>query len=345
MVLMGVLAIPAISLAQTTEEPGGQVKATAPLGAGPAAAPAVPAAPDKTAPAVSAETAPAAPDKAAPAEKPAKPAVAKTPAKGQAAPVAPAAPEQSPEEELFAQKCASCHSVGKGDRVGPDLKDAHKRREQTWLAQMIKSPNSLLDSDPVARDLLKKYKNVRMPDLGVTDAQTAALVALIERCSTEPCNLAGVFVPVSKATAADVELGRELFVGQTALANDGPPCVSCHTARGMDTVVAGGTLAKDLIHVFARLGDEGLDAALRSPTFPLMKDIYAKHALSKEEAFALRAFLSASNRSEERSDDTYSLLLASFVATVLCLFILSALWSRRLRAVRKPLTQKQGVAS
>lgn len=272
------------------------------------------------------------------------PAVAGAEAAGAEAAGAEAAP-QDPTEELFAEKCASCHSVGKGDRVGPDLKGAHERRDRAWLLRMVKTPNAMLDSDADARALLKKFNNVRMPDLGLSDDQANALVDLIARCSVETCNLAGVFVAVTESTADDIEAGRKLFLGETSLTNGGPPCVSCHTARGTGSSVAGGTLAKDLTHVFARLGDEGLDAALRNPEFPLMKEIYAgDRAMVKEEAFSLRAFFAQSNRAVGEQDDTYSVLLAGILGAVLMLMILNALWSRRLRGVRKPLTQAGGVS-
>ncbi len=251
---------------------------------------------------------------------------------------------QSPGEELFAEKCGSCHSVGKGDRVGPDLKGVHERRSADWLAKMIKTPNAMLGSDPDARALLKKFNNVRMPDLGLNDADVATLIELITRCSVETCNLAGLFVPITEATPADVEFGRQLFVGTVALKGDGPPCISCHTAAGTRVFVAGGNLAKDLTNVFARLGDEGLDGAIKNPPFPLMKDIYAQHKLDKDEAFALRAFFSASNRAVDEGD-SFSVVLASLVGTGLCLIILNLFWRRRLRGVREPMLRSQGVNS
>ncbi len=287
-----------------------------------------------------ADAAPAAVEIAAPA---AVEAAAPTPA---AAPTAKAAGDatQDPGEELFAEKCGSCHSVGKGDRVGPDLKGAHERRSADWLAKMIKTPNALLGSDPDARALLKKFNNVRMPDLGLNDAQVATLIEVITRCSVETCNLAGLFVPITEATPADAELGRQLFVGEIALKGDGPPCISCHIAAGSGAFIAGGTLAKDLSNVFARLGDEGLDGAIKNPPFPLMKDIYAQHKLDKDEAFALRAFFSASNRTVDHGD-SFNVVLASLVGTGLCLIILNLFWRRRLRGVREPMLRSQGVNS
>ncbi|HHH11599.1 MAG TPA: c-type cytochrome, partial [Sorangium sp.] len=64
--------------------------------------------------------------------------------------------------ELFVQKCASCHTVGEGVRVGPDLKDAHKRRDDAWLHLMIQFPSRKLDSDPDARAMVAEFKGVRM---------------------------------------------------------------------------------------------------------------------------------------------------------------------------------------
>ncbi len=255
---------------------------------------------------------------------------------------------QSPGEQLFSEKCSSCHSIGKGDRVGPDLKNAHERRDAAWLSKMIATPSAQLSSDPDARALLKKFNNVRMPDLGLTPDQVTLLIETIARCSVQTCNLAGVFVAVTEAGPADVERGRQLFLGEIALVNDGPPCISCHTARDMQASVAGGTLAKDLTHVFARLGDEGLDGALKNPSFPLMKDIYANRKLDKDEVFALRAYFSSSNRSTT-DEDSISVFLVATIGTILCFFILNLFWRRRLLGVRKPLVGnrvgRQGVTS
>ncbi len=250
---------------------------------------------------------------------------------------------QSPAEQLFSEKCASCHSIGKGDRVGPDLKGAHERRDDAWLSKMIATPSALLGTDADARAMLKKYNNVRMPDLGLSGEEVSTLVELIKRCSAEECNLAGSFVAVTEALPADVERGRRLFLGVESLVAGGPPCVSCHTAAGTKAFIGGGTLAKDLTHVFARLGDEGLDGAIKNPPFPIMIDVYAKRRPDKDEAFALRAFLSASNRSTEQGD-SISVFLVAVGGTAFCFFILNLLWKRRLRGVRKPMVHR-GVTS
>ncbi|MBI3297207.1 MAG: c-type cytochrome [Elusimicrobia bacterium] len=87
---------------------------------------------------------------------------------------------------LFQSKCSKCHTVGKGDRVGPDLKGVTVRRTNEWLTSFIAKPGALLDSDPEAKKLLERFSGVRMPDAGLSPAQTAGLVAYLEAVSAGP---------------------------------------------------------------------------------------------------------------------------------------------------------------
>jgi hypothetical protein len=41
--------------------------------------------------------------------------------------------------ELFSRQCSSCHTIGKGDLVGPDLNGVTGRRDRAWLARFIRS--------------------------------------------------------------------------------------------------------------------------------------------------------------------------------------------------------------
>lgn len=254
-------------------------------------------------------------------------------AEGQAAPD-PAA------VELFVAKCASCHTVGKGPRVGPDLAGAVDRRGRAWVERFIAAPGTMLDSDPQAQALLREFGGVRMPDLGLTVEQAAQLADLVTLCSAATCDLQGKFTPVAQATAAQVALGHDLFTGRAPLQNGAASCISCHTAVGTVAPIAGGTLAKDLTHAFARLGDEGLDAALRAPAFPVMGKVFAARPLTADEAFALRAFLDSSNRTTAPVQQPLSLPLLAFLAAAAVLGVLNAIWARRLRGVRTSLVAR-----
>ena len=56
---------------------------------------------------------------------------------------------------IFAKKCASCHTFGKGDLVGPDLKGVNERHPRAWLLAWIRSSENvicLLYTSPSPRD-------------------------------------------------------------------------------------------------------------------------------------------------------------------------------------------------
>jgi protein SCO1/2 len=77
---------------------------------------------------------------------------------------------------LFAKECAACHSIGHGDKLGPDLKDVARIRDRPWLARYIAHPDSMLAAgDPIAKALHAKYK-VTMPNLRVGDRDLDALL-------------------------------------------------------------------------------------------------------------------------------------------------------------------------
>lgn len=246
-----------------------------------------------------------------------------------------------PTAALFVAQCASCHTIGQGPRVGPDLANAHERREPSWLREMILNPSELLDRDPDARELLGEYNNMRMPDLDLSSEEVDLLVELIARCSAEPCVLAATFMPATDAAEADFLRGEALFVGNERTANGSVPCIACHDVDGLSTYVPGGTLAVNLTHVFARLGDEGLAAALQNPAFPLMNKIFADHPLETGEAFALRAFLYEANQVDASAESAASVPLVGMLGTAVVLVVLNAFWRRRLRGVRQVLTRRQ----
>jgi protein SCO1 len=82
---------------------------------------------------------------------------------------------------LFQSRCAACHTVGKGDAVGPDLAGVTTRRDRAWLVQYLRAPDQMLaEQDPIAVALLAKYKNVSMPNLHLSDGETATVLSYLE---------------------------------------------------------------------------------------------------------------------------------------------------------------------
>ncbi|MFL6571051.1 MAG: SCO family protein [Burkholderiales bacterium] len=89
-------------------------------------------------------------------------------------------------EYLFASRCSVCHSLGQGDKMGPDLLDVTARRERTWLLRYIQVPDQVLASgDPIAKTLYEKYQKARMPNVGLGGADVAAIVSYLEAQSSK----------------------------------------------------------------------------------------------------------------------------------------------------------------
>jgi protein SCO1/2 len=76
---------------------------------------------------------------------------------------------------VFESRCSSCHTIGGGDRIGPDLLGVTERRDPAWLKRYLKEPEKVLaEGDPTATALFEKYKRVNMPNLnlGADDIST-----------------------------------------------------------------------------------------------------------------------------------------------------------------------------
>jgi protein SCO1/2 len=82
---------------------------------------------------------------------------------------------------LFATRCAACHTIGNGDKVGPDLLGVTSVRDRAWLGRIITEPDKLIDEkDPIATALFKKYREVRMPRLGLPEADVNTLIEFMK---------------------------------------------------------------------------------------------------------------------------------------------------------------------
>jgi protein SCO1/2 len=82
---------------------------------------------------------------------------------------------------IFATHCAACHTIGHGDKIGPDLLGVTSLRDRDWLARFISTPDKMLEEkDPLATALFDKYKQVIMPNLRLGNPDLNELLKFLE---------------------------------------------------------------------------------------------------------------------------------------------------------------------
>lgn len=243
---------------------------------------------------------------------------------------------------FFKQNCFSCHTIGGGRLVGPDLKDVTLRQDREWLARFILNPQGMIGrGDAYALQILEEARGVVMQTIpGISRDRVEALLDLIAAESKlEKSQFMGIQVSDRPFTAEDVAIGREYFLGTRAFKNGGPSCVSCHTVLGIGGL-GGGRLGPDLSKVYERIGGrKPLVAWLFGPATTTMKPIYADHALEEEEILPLVAHFeqAAQQAGEDTAVAPLNFLLLGLGGAALALVAFDGAWGRRFRAVRRPL--------
>jgi mono/diheme cytochrome c family protein len=193
-------------------------------------------------------------------------------------------------KKIFNQRCTSCHTFGKGVKVGPDLKGVTQRRTRPWLLRFIRSSQSVIkDGDPIATGLFDQFRRQRMPDwLDLSESQIESILDWIS--ADGPDQKEPDERDAELATSADIERARGLFNGSVGFANGGVACGTCHSIRDNDQTI-GGSLGPNLTAAYLRYRDRGLTLFLRKPCFQREPETSAAHFLTPDEAFALKAYL------------------------------------------------------
>jgi protein SCO1/2 len=106
----------------------------------------------------------------------------------------------------FRNHCAACHTIGRGDQLGPDLLGVATTRDREWLTRFIVAPETVRASgDPIALALRAKYKQVVMPSLDLDSADAALLIDYIDR-ESRATGAATTGQAANAAPAAHVDL-------------------------------------------------------------------------------------------------------------------------------------------
>ena len=242
-------------------------------------------------------------------------------------------------KELFEAKCTSCHTIGGGDGVGPDLKGVGSRRSSDWLLGVITEPDQLtVRKDPAQLALTKKY-GMEMPNLGIRREDAVKIAAFLQ-AGAAPASLKEGATAIPTATGPPAEVkkegtlptkellsrGRALFTGKEPFAQGGAPCVSCHNLRYPG--INGGTLAANLTGLYTKMGESGVRGVLKGLSFPVMKNIYAQRPLNDDEATALVALFKDAAARKQVQCDPYPYAGLGFLGTFIALALF---FKRRIR--------------
>ncbi|HUP59641.1 MAG TPA: cytochrome c [Thermoanaerobaculia bacterium] len=245
----------------------------------------------------------------------------------------------------FRQNCMSCHTIGGGRLVGPDLKDVSKRVDREWLLKFMVNPKSFLDSgDPLALKLKEEARGAIMPNIsGLDAAKAASLLTLIENESKLPkSQFIGLNLSDQPFTSVDADNGRRIFNGTKRLANGGAACLSCHSVDDLRTL-GGGRLGPDLTKVYERMnGRKNLASWLMAPATPTMRPLFANNAMTNDEIVALVAYLETSAKKPPSNGDTSTLsfFFLGLGGAVFGFIGADTVWRKRFRGVRKPMLEK-----
>ncbi len=83
------------------------------------------------------------------------------------------------ERTFLTAGCVSCHTVGKGKIIGPDLAGVAQRRTKEWLARWLADPPGMIATDADARKLFEEHL-VPMPSPGLTRKEIDQVIEYLQ---------------------------------------------------------------------------------------------------------------------------------------------------------------------
>jgi protein SCO1 len=194
----------------------------------------------------------------------------------------------------FKSLCSNCHTIGGGDKIGPDLAVALDSRDREWLTEYSVQPDVVRGrNDPIAAMLADKYKHVRMPNLYLTVAEVKDILHYVELqkshvtaaadapataprpaattgSSSAPSSSSPLVAP---ALAIQIALSRDTMVGVVADAKAIRDAAAALGAPGAAIAAAAGDLAAQTTIADARKAfgtmSEAIVASVNSGAIPL----------------------------------------------------------------------------
>lgn len=210
---------------------------------------------------------------------------------------------------LFTEKCSSCHTIGEGKLVGPDLLPVQKWPLSKISENVRRMENYVGELSTKEVEYLSRFlKNPHAGGKGIIKGKEKEKEKETEAGSE----------PASEST------GKEFFWGTTPFANGGLACFACHKVG-----LQGGTLGPDLTNIYESMGAGGLMASLQNINFRIMRPVYKEHPLTKQEAIHLTKFFESLKGSQQATHGVFSFHQIGTLLAVLFLGGMIFIYRRR----------------
>jgi hypothetical protein len=76
---------------------------------------------------------------------------------------------------IFSSKCVLCHELDQ-KKIGPPLRSITKDRAPEYILNMVVNPTKMQKEDADVKVLIKKYNNVLMTELGISNDQARSVL-------------------------------------------------------------------------------------------------------------------------------------------------------------------------
>jgi mono/diheme cytochrome c family protein len=247
--------------------------------------------------------------------------------------------------EIFSEKCASCHTIGKGPMVGPDLAGVKLQPEAQIEASVKRMENQAGSLEAGEINALVQYlKSGGTPALPATATSTSADTEKPAAAKTsdnkgkiEPSTTQQAAqrpVSIKAAEPGSVSVGEELFSGKRTLKNQGMACATCHSVTGASS----GGLGPDLSAIGIKINTSQLVVASEKTPYRVMKNAYKANPVTHEEAVDLAAYMSTLKGTATRRPIQVELI--GFIGAAILIGAVAFGYRNRNKSARDKLTRR-----